>query len=506
MEVIYLLFIRSPTENQVNTTFSLHDNPADPSIVTLTTPEGESLTVLGNKNEDGIATAVNALVYIDEFGNRSTTTINPNNGLTDTVTSSDGTRVSFLWSDDLSTIQVTVVSSDGQIQATVNVNLLDTNTSNNVPNVPQGSIKGLRTSRTKRSTYTNSEQQLLANLNGGFVPHRQIKINTDSDLHAQINKRATGAFVTTQVNALRCNEAEPDVEVFTLLRQNYVQTPTSETWSSETTVRAFATDIPGQFEVRIPTPCEPQSDFEESVEDLCMDITDTLQLGCIELSRVPFGADNAVCREIDEAVDEFTDSLPGDVFVSNVFGICSFGFRVLRTHCRFWGNTGGVDAASAICTQIERATNPFLNIVQPTDVFLQPFAIFSDGTRINATSEVITLNPGASGPLAQSFTISSDNTAPEILILTVSPPDPAPFENYFATVQLMCTTPTTFILMEIVGTDGFEDSTTCSGAVSLCVLNVPGAVALVRDVVTVTVTDFSQGSGFQTTRDVAIVF
>lgn len=490
----------------MNTTVVLHTSPADPAIVTITTPEGDTLTALGAKTEDGVATSVDTLVFNDQSGNQSITTINSNNNLPERVTSSDGTSVMFVWNDELDSVQVTGVSSNGDTQATINVDLLELNSTES-NSTESGNLLAIAASQKTFRTESRRIRSLEARKTAELVYHQSMHIET-SFVKAR-NKKAAGSLVTTQINVESCNIPEPDAQVFAIVRQNFVQTSTSTTFSSEETLTAFATGTPGQFKIRIPSPCEPGTSINNQVEELCMEISDTLDITCREFRRLPnrLSSGFRICREIETAVDEITEQLPG-VSV-NVFRTCLQAFFTFNSYCSspfFRSRNLGDTTSNTICSQVEAATDPFEDLVGTTDIFLQPYAIFPSGNRVDATGIVITLNPGDSGPLSQNFVIPNDNTVPEIILLTVNPPDPAPGEDYVATATLRCTTDMSFISMTIVGSDGFQDSNSCSGAVTVCVLNVPGAAELVRDVVTVTVTDSSQGPGFQTSRVVSIVF
>lgn len=77
----------------------------------------------------------------------------------------------------------------------------------------------------------------------------------------------------------------------------------------------------------------------------------------------------------------------------------------------------------------------------------------------------------------------------EVLSFTASPGNPPPGVGYSAHAQLACVSPGSTIGISIVGTDGYSDSTSCTATDTnqSCSLYVPGAEGGVRDLLTLTV-------------------
>ena len=90
----------------------------------------KQLQVLGEKDEDGVASGVESLTFDDGQGNTTFVTLNANNSLMNTVTTLSGTYLQFDWNDNLTEVQVTALSPGGSIQVTVNVDLTDIDTNN----------------------------------------------------------------------------------------------------------------------------------------------------------------------------------------------------------------------------------------------------------------------------------------------------------------------------------------------------------------------------------------
>ena len=74
----------------------------------------------------------------------------------------------------------------------------------------------------------------------------------------------------------------------------------------------------------------------------------------------------------------------------------------------------------------------------------------------------------------------------EIVSFRTSPFDPAPFQSYVATAEIICAGPETLVTMTIVGTDGYRDSFSMiiEGTETLT-LFVPGAEDGIVDLITV---------------------
>lgn len=164
---------------------------------------------------------------------------------------------------------------------------------------------------------------------------------------------------------------------------------------------------------------------------------------------------------------------------------------------------GGKSLADLICESISLADD-IIDFLQKDTIFLQPYAIFPAGNIVDADGQILKIEPGASGLLPYSFSIEDDTREPMVTSLTVIPEDPAPNEDYLVHVTYICSTPSVIVNMHIIGTDGYQNDISCYGIGSYCTLYVPGAEELVLDIVTIRISDPSQGFSF--TRQVLVVF
>lgn len=140
-----------------------------------------------------------------------------------------------------------------------------------------------------------------------------------------------------------------------------------------------------------------------------------------------------------------------------------------------------------ICDAVSGIIDPVIDNFNEQNIFFKPYAIFPDGNTVSAEGQILDLPPGSS-VVSTTFNIVNDNSRVSIVSTTVVPTDPNPFESYAVTVFYECYSINTVVIMTIVGTDGYVDSTSCGNGPT-CVLFVPGAEALVVDTVTISITD-----------------
>ena len=464
-------------ETQRNTSYSLNTNPANPVIMTVKTADGEQLQVLGDKDEDGIASGVESLIFDEGEGNTTFVTLNTNNSLIDTITTLSGTYLHFDWNDNLTEVYVIAVSPGGSDQVTVNIDLSDTDTNNH----------------SKRDT---SIQKSSSDYPSETSKTLQTKIQS-------LAKRQSGGFAKVPVTVTRCDKPEPNAQVFAKALLNYKDTPSRRQWRGEAKYTVVRTSSSGVYYINIPT--QPSSTQGEKITKLCEKIVKVLGKGCKFVSLINRAIQRKICFRIARVVELITITVPGDFFLA--YAACESGFYAFRQYCKTFHSSPGPflpNLADLICKSISKVDH-VIDHFQTTTIYLQPYAIFPAGNTVAAVGKSLKIRPGTSGLLQYSFTIEDTNNLPVLTLLTVTPNDPAPVEDYIVKVSYICATPSATVRMHIIGTDTYETSTTCYGnSPSSCALHVPGAAALVVDRVTVTITEPSRGYSFA--RLVVIVF
>ena len=438
------------TGTQTDTTYTLNNDPADPVIMTLGSVEGEQLQVLGDKDGDGIASSVESLILDDGEGTTSFIALNQNNSLPERVSTSSGASIQYEWNDDLSSVHVTAVSPGGLFQVTINVNL------------------------------NESVTDFKRDVNEIEEPLTNRKRQSDEE-----------GVASVPVRVVQCDEPVADARVFALALLNYDEETMQ--WTGERLHRAVPTDTEGLFNIQLST--EEKPDNQPVVEEVCT----ILRGSCTILMAVSSQQEQAVCTAIRSSAELLGTALPRDLDIVN--SACEGGFRGLQLYCDNFGASATID--DTVCESASFAED-VTNFFETDTIFLQPYAEFPDGTRVDADGQVLNIEPGTSGVLPTSFTIQDDRAEPVITSLTVTPKDPEPFEDYVVNVAYNCPTPTQSVNMSIVGTDNFTDFTVCAGLSFRCSLFVQGADELVVDRVTVEISDLLDAFFF--IREVVVVF
>ena len=324
-----------------NTSYSLNSNPASPLIITLETVEGEQLQVLGDKDEDGVATGVESLVYDDRIGNTTFITLNPNNSLPDTVTTLSGAYLHFDWGENLTEVIVTAVSPNGSLQVTVNIDLSDINTTDT-------------TNRSKRDTNTEQSDVDLSDIDfsdSDANVQKRSSSHPKKVLKTSLTKRQSGSTAKVPVTVTHCNEPEPNAKVFANALLDYRNTPSGPRWTGVVNYMAVHTSAPGVYHIQIPT--QQSSTLGETISKVCGKIVSIVGHGCTIASGINPALELRICIGIALAGEVATFAIPGDY--AAIFVVCEATFRAFRFYCDTLGASAGPGApsiADAICSSI----------------------------------------------------------------------------------------------------------------------------------------------------------
>lgn len=450
--------------------------------MTVETTESEQLQVLGDKDEDGVASGVESLIFDDGQGNTTFVTLNTSNSLMDTISMLSGTYLHFDWNENVTEVYVTAVSPGGTTQVAVNIDLSDIDTDN----------------RSRRDA-----DVLRSSSNAPSEMSKTSRVQSKIQWKSSLTKRQAGGIAKVRVTVTRCNQPEPNAQVFAIARLNYKNIQGRPQWTGESKYMAVRSSFSGVYYVKIPI--KQSSMLGKKAAKVCRKIVQVLGHGCTVVSAINPALEQRICIRIALAVDVATTVAPGDSLV--VLAACKAGFRAFRYYCKNFGSSpvpGGSSPADLICESIPIADG-IIDHFQTTSIYLQPYAIFPAGNRVNAVGKRLQIQPGTSGVLPYSFTIEDANNLPVLKLLTVTPTDPAPFQDYIVNARYTCATSSVTVTMRIVGTDGYTSSTFCYGNTpSSCALYVPGAAALIVDRVTVTITETTKQYSF--TREVVVVF
>ena len=469
------LYVILFTGEQTETTLNLFTNPLDPVIIGAKTPDEDNIYMIGEKDSSGNPTKVRRFEVVDKDGNSAFTKLDENNTITSAVDSS-GMTMKFKWDSKYTSVEVTLVLPDSSQQITINVDLTD-NTTNATLDLEDELFD-------KRSIDDNEMPQERQESHINYA-EKEVRSKKDTTNSARVS-----------INVLSCGQPEPDAIV-----------KADATFDDSTTrYTAVPSDTSGLYYIYIPTVAS--STIGEDIGEVCSAIEMVLDEACSwygELKEITsyftkHSVDKLICYYLGNGIKLVVPQLN----LLPVYKFCKSIFKGVNYYCNKINApilSGVIDKKKSelICELITDYTDNAIDSFRDTEVSLTPFAIFPAGHTVIGSSKVLSLPPGSS-VVSTTFTI--DDRSLQITSLTVVPADPDPLEDYVVTVRYKCYTSSTSVEMSIVGTDEYTNTIYCSGGPS-CVLYVPGAVALVRDMVTVRISDPSHPT---ITRKLFIIF
>ena len=455
------------TGEQNKTTLNLFTNPLDPVIIGAKTPDGDNIYMIGEKDSNGNPTEVQRFEVVDLDGNSTFTKLDENGTITSAV-DSNGITMKFEWDSNYKSVQVTLFLPDLSQQITINVDLTD-NTTNATLDIEDELFD-------KRSIDDNEMPQESQESHVSYAK-KEVR-----------SKRDTTNFARVSINVLSCGQPEPDAIV-----------KADATFDDCTaTYTAVPSDTSGLYYIYIPTVVS--STIGEDIGEVCSAIEMVLDKACSWYEKLKeissyftkHSVDKLICYYLGKGIKLAIPHLR----LIPVYKFCKAVFKGVNYYCDkinapILSEVIDKKKSELICELITDYTDNAIDSFRDTDVSLTPLAIFPAGHTVTGSSKVLSLPPGSS-VVSTTFTIDDDKSL-QITSLTVVPADPDPLEDYVVTVQYECYTSSTSVVMSIVGTDGYTKTIFCSGGPA-CILNVPGAEALVQDTVTVRISDFSSPS------------
>lgn len=436
--------------------------------------------MVGKKDSNGRPIDVHRFQVEDSEGNTTYTELDENGTIASALDSS-GMRMDFVWDSNYTSVQISLVLPNNSQQFTINVDLTEniTNTTLEL----DGEI-------VERRSVPDSRHQLRKDFDDEIMLPEKPRLYKDE---LKSKRQAPSNAARVSVYVISCGEPE----LHAIVRAD----ATVDGMTTE--YNGVQSSMPGLYYISIPT--EAASVIGENIGDVCSDVEMALNRACdwygnvkkaIEkvaklFSRKKHSADQYICFSLSKVL-----KLVPHLRLIPIYRFCRKVFQGANYYC---------DEISApiaegltekrrselfcelITDHVDNAIDSFRN----TKVYLRPYAVFPAGHTVSAPRQRLVLSPGSS-EVSTTFTIDDDSGL-QITSLTVFPADPAPNENYAVTVVYECYTPLTYVFMSIVGTDNYSATRSCIGGPT-CVLNVPGAQALVRDTVTVTITNPSAQS------------
>lgn len=435
-------------------TFQLHVNPLDPDIIAAETPEGETVYTVGNKDDDGYATNITEFRVIDLENVANYVSLNEDGSVVSAIDTT-GLKMDFVWSDNYTKVSVSLVLNNGTDQLTQNIDLTE-EISTDLDIFYSGSGQP----PSKRSIAEYFAREITSEVQG-----------TPKTLGLK-RRQMPRSYANVLITVTSCGEPETNAKVYANALLDYSSTTGEHKGIAHYT--GIQTATPGVYKIKIPT--KPAPKVREVVDKICDSVKAVLSDACTfygwleEITSFQrHKPDALICFAVGRALPLAFPQLR----LLRIYRFCKSIFKGFHALCK----------VEDICNKISKYVDPVLDYLEARQVLFTPTALFPRGYAIETQGKVISI-PRGSSTITTYFAITDNQVSPKITTLNVSPPDPAPYQDYVVTVTYKCYSTDTVVSMTIVGTDGYSDGATCSGGPS-CSLSVPGAVALVQDTVTV---------------------
>ncbi|XP_035699610.1 uncharacterized protein LOC118432188 [Branchiostoma floridae] len=286
----------------------------------------------------------------------------------------------------------------------------------------------------------------------------------------------SGSGLRIPVRVTWCDQATNHVTVKAFGYKGLDAAADTSSLSPDMEYRVVPTGGAGQFEIVVPA--TPANSSEEVAQTVCDSVSRVVEGTCAAFFSIPSATGGTICNEVANAAQFLTTHT--DVERTLVLAACSGGFGVVHAFCDTIGfNATEEEASSDLCEMVTGTVDSF----SPEPVLVVPKAVFSTGEEVSVPGMVV--SPGNVNKTLPVFSISY-RSAHVISNVRIRPRDPAPGENYRVRATFVCTDDTTVATIEIVGSDDYRKRVQCTGAISKCILTVPGGDELVRDRVTIT--------------------
>lgn len=304
--------------------FKLYVNPADPIIISVERPDGDTIYMLGNKTSDGLPQSINEFQIENVEG--STYVRLGTDGSIASVLNTDGLQLDFTWSGNFTMLHISLIL--GSEQVLININLTQP-----IPDNFTDFDFGENDARKKRSAESE---------------HRVQRSKTASTKRQSENRD----FASVAVSVVSCDSPQRGARVFANVLLDY----DAATGNYDGSLRYTGTEtkIPGQYQVRIPT--SAASDISDRAEPICDLIGTLLEKVCntystvIDVARLVSRrkADQFICRAL--VVGLTAARVP---IALAVYRPCITALKVMDSYC------GGTASAPAnfICNNLPQIDN-----------------------------------------------------------------------------------------------------------------------------------------------------
>ena len=450
---------------QSEVSYQLHVNPADPVIMSAETPEGDLISMLGNKSANGEPQAIDEFLIENEDG--STFVLMNDDGTIESAEGGDGFNIDFVWDENQTTVYTSVVLNNGSQQLSIRVNLSEPVGENFTSFMSDDIDMDIPSKRSLPNGYRQRSSTGHKTTSKTTVKRQS---NTQTTAHASV-------FVSVE----SCSTLESDARVFADVLLDYDQG--SGTYEGKAKYWGTKSSNAGEYEVQIPI--SKASVVGDKIGNICDKINMILGKICSFYSKANkvtqivsgHNVDSVFCFLLGKGLRLAFPALR----LLPIYRFCITIFKPLKAYCDKADAdlpVIGESPVDLLCKGLPLVDNG-IDLLNEKDIFFTPTAIIPPGNHVQGTGQVLSIQPGIT-IVPQRFTIIDDERL-RITAFGVVPVGPLPGKDYVVTVSYNCYSSSTFFVnMSIVGTDGYIDSNICYTGPS-CVLYVPGAAALVRD-------------------------
>lgn len=463
--------------------FTIMTNSSDPLLATADTSDGRVIEFYGARDASGKPTSVNQMFIRSENGEAIRYDLDATGRPTKMV-AVDGTQFLLNWISP-TTVAVTVISSDGTTQVNTSVDFTQSSKS---PAIGLASLAATAPPSQKNEGVPRGGQRITLK----YSPSQTGVMQTSKVASAQTSAgiSALGAIQIPQaagagacfVEVKSCELPEENADVYVVALENDV--------SRKFLGQFRATKVSaGIYQATIPTDVAPSINPSE----ICQDLAGMLGNICDVAFTTP-GAAEFLCLRISVAV---ASTGIGLLIAGQIEAAC----LAVTAGFDFYCNTIGGGPVPGSDTLVDRLCNAkALDRTFVSDIILQPRVIGLPNSIVGAS----VIAPGQ-GPYPDLTVDLGSKTTVRSLRLT--PPSPGAGVGYVGTADIFCLPAGTTVTLSIVGTDGYQDTTSTSitsaqreGAFTL---SVPGAESGIQDTVTL---EINRLDGQNITYTASLVF
>ena len=464
--------------------FTIMTNSNDPLLATADTADGRVIELYGERDASGKPTSISQMFIRSDNGDAIRYDLDAV-GRPAKMVAVDGTQFLLNWISPTN-VAVTVISSDGTTQVNTSVDFTQSSKSSAIG---LASLAATAPSSQKEGSVARGGQRITLKYSpsqAGVMQSSKIaSAQTSAGISAlgamQVSQVAGAGVCAVQVKSCELPEENADVYVVAL-----------ENNASRKFLGQFrATKVSaGVYQASIPTDAAPSINPSE----ICQDLAGMLGNICDVAFTTP-GAAEFLCLRISSAV---AATGIGSLIAGQLGSACLFVTVGFDLYC----NTIGGGPAPGFDTLADRLCNSkALDRTFVFDIILEPRVIGQP----NSTVGVSVIAPGQ-GPYPDLAVDLGSKTTVRSLRLT--PPSPGAGVGYVGTADIFCLPAGTTVMLSIVGTDGYQDTTstsiTSAQREGIFTLSVPGAESGIQDTVTLKINRLD-GQGFTYTASLVFV-